>query len=41
VAREFAAMVPGAQLEMMPGGHAVWVDNAAYVAKVAESFLAG
>jgi pimeloyl-ACP methyl ester carboxylesterase len=40
-ARQLASMIPNAQVEMMPGGHAVWIDNPAYVAKVAESFLAG
>ncbi len=40
-ARQLAAMIPNAQVEMMPGGHAVWIDDAPYVAKVAESFLAG
>jgi pimeloyl-ACP methyl ester carboxylesterase len=38
-ARQLAAMIPHAQVEMMPGGHAVWIDDPGYVAKVAEAFL--
>ena len=40
-ARQLAGMIPGAQVEMMPGGHAVWIDDPAYVAKVTEAFLSG
>lgn len=40
VARAFAAKVPGAALEVMPGGHAVWVDDPAYVARAITTFLA-
>jgi pimeloyl-[acyl-carrier protein] methyl ester esterase len=41
-ARAFTAHIPGAKLEMMPGaGHAVWVDDAEYVAGTTRRFLAG
>jgi 2-hydroxy-6-oxonona-2,4-dienedioate hydrolase/4,5:9,10-diseco-3-hydroxy-5,9,17-trioxoandrosta-1(10),2-diene-4-oate hydrolase len=41
VARPFAAKVPGATLEMIPGGHAVWVDDPARVAASLTRFLTG
>lgn len=40
VARAFARRIPGAELEIMPNaGHAVWIDDPKYVAKVIDSFL--
>jgi pimeloyl-ACP methyl ester carboxylesterase len=39
VARAFAAKVPGATLELMPGGHAVWVDDPKKVADVLSTFF--
>lgn len=41
VARPFAAKVPGSTLEMMPGGHAVWVDDPKRVARSLATFLGG
>jgi pimeloyl-ACP methyl ester carboxylesterase len=32
IARRFAAKLPNATLEMIPGGHAVWVDDPQRVA---------
>jgi pimeloyl-ACP methyl ester carboxylesterase len=40
VARTFTAKVPGATLELMPGGHAVWVDDPERVARSVAAFLA-
>jgi pimeloyl-ACP methyl ester carboxylesterase len=39
VARRFTANVPHATLEMMPGGHAVWVDDPTRVAASVTGFL--
>ncbi len=39
VARPFAAKVPQSTLELIPGGHAVWVDDPTRVATRLESFL--
>jgi pimeloyl-ACP methyl ester carboxylesterase len=39
VARPFAAKVPGSTLELMPGGHAVWVDDPEHVATSLSSFF--
>lgn len=39
-ARRLAARIPGASLEVMPGGHAVWLDDPDHVADVARRFLA-
>lgn len=39
VAREFVGQIPGAELELMPGGHAVWMDDADYVATAVGKFL--
>lgn len=39
VARPFAEKVPGSRLEMMSGGHAVWVDDPDHVAGSLSSFL--
>ena len=40
IARAFAAQVPGAELELMPGaGHAVWIDDPDHVAKAVGTFL--
>jgi len=39
VARRFTANVPHATLEMMPGGHAVWVDDPKHVAASVTAFL--
>ena len=39
VARAFAAKVPSATLEMMPGGHAVWVDDPKFVADRLSDFF--
>jgi pimeloyl-ACP methyl ester carboxylesterase len=39
VARTFAPRVPGARLEIVPGGHAVWMDDAARVADLLSGFL--
>jgi pimeloyl-ACP methyl ester carboxylesterase len=39
VARTFAARVPGARLEIVPGGHAVWMDDPARVAQLLSGFL--
>lgn len=39
VARAFAGKVPGSTLEMMPGGHAVWVDQPDRVASSLAAFL--
>lgn len=40
VARAFAERIEGAQLELMPNaGHAVWIDDPQYVAKVVDAFL--
>ena len=41
IARPFAAKVPGSTLEMMPGGHAVWVDDPKRVAGSLAAFLEG
>jgi pimeloyl-ACP methyl ester carboxylesterase len=41
IARPFVAQIPTAELELMPGGHAVWIDDPEYAAKVVRSFLAG
>jgi pimeloyl-ACP methyl ester carboxylesterase len=39
IARRFTANVPNATLEMMPGGHAVWVDDPKGVAASVTAFL--
>lgn len=39
VARPFAAKVPQSTLELIPGGHAVWVDNPMRVAASLSSFF--
>jgi pimeloyl-ACP methyl ester carboxylesterase len=39
VARAFAPRVPGARLEIVPGGHAVWMDDAERVADLIRPFL--
>ena len=39
IARAFTAKVPGSTLEMMPGGHAVWVDDPKRVAARVAAFL--
>jgi pimeloyl-ACP methyl ester carboxylesterase len=39
-ARRFAALVPGAELELMPGGHAVWIDDPGRAAASTLRFLA-
>jgi 2-hydroxy-6-oxonona-2,4-dienedioate hydrolase len=41
VARRFTARLPNARLEVMPGGHAVWMDDAGHVATATRAFLAG
>jgi pimeloyl-ACP methyl ester carboxylesterase len=42
VARQFAANIPGAEIEMMAGaGHAVWIDEPDYVATATRRFLGG
>lgn len=40
-ARRFSGKVPGAVLEIMSGGHAVWVDDPDHAADVTRTFLAG
>ena len=40
VAKEFAARVPGAELQVIPGGHAVWLDDPDRVAAGTAAFLA-
>lgn len=40
-ARAFAARVPGADLQLVPGGHAVWLDDADGAADLVGSFLDG
>ena len=39
VAREFAARIPGASLELVRGGHAVWMDDADGAARSTRAFL--
>ena len=40
IARAFVAQIPTAELELLPGtGHAVWIDDPDYAAKVMTSFL--
>ena len=39
VARPFAAKVPGSTLELIPGGHAVWVDDPEHVAASLSTFF--
>ncbi len=41
VARPFAARVPGATLQMVRGGHAVWVDDPVGIAAALRSFFSG
>lgn len=41
VARAFAPRVPGAELHVVPGGHAVWMDDPDRVAALTGEFLAG
>lgn len=42
IARSFAAQIPTASLELMPGaGHAVWIDDPDHVGTVTARFLAG
>jgi pimeloyl-ACP methyl ester carboxylesterase len=41
IARPFVARIPGAALEMIPGGHAVWLDDADGVAATTQLFLSG
>ena len=42
VARDFVRHVPDAELELMPrSGHAVWMDDADYVATAIRKFLSG
>jgi 2-hydroxy-6-oxonona-2,4-dienedioate hydrolase len=42
LARSFAAQIPTASLELMPGaGHAVWIDDPDHVGTVTARFLAG
>jgi pimeloyl-ACP methyl ester carboxylesterase len=41
VATPFVAKIPGARLELMPGGHAVWMDDAERVAGALGAFLSG
>jgi pimeloyl-ACP methyl ester carboxylesterase len=40
VARAFVPRIPGARLEIVPGGHAVWMDDAKRVADLVGDFLA-
>lgn len=39
VARAFAPRIPGAQLQVVPGGHAVWMDDPDGAAAAVEAFL--
>lgn len=39
IAKEFVSRVPGATLELVPGGHAVWIDDPEHAAKVTREFL--
>jgi len=39
-ARRFVAQVPGAELEMMAGGHAPWLDDPDKVATSVRDFFA-
>ena len=39
IARGFVGKVPGAELELMPGGHAVWMDDPDRAASVTRRFL--
>ena len=42
IARAFAALLPSATLELLPGaGHAVWIDDPDHVGSVTARFLAG
>ncbi|MDP1794562.1 MAG: alpha/beta hydrolase [Acidimicrobiales bacterium] len=41
VAAPFIGMIPGAALEMVRGGHAVWIDDADGIAKRVSDFLGG
>ena len=41
VAKAFAARVPGAELEIVPGGHAVWIDDPDAIAATTAQFLDG
>ena len=38
-ARAFVSQIPGAMLELMPGGHAVWVDDLEHVVARVSEFL--
>jgi pimeloyl-ACP methyl ester carboxylesterase len=38
-AQEFVRQVPGAELELVPGGHAVWIDDPGRVAASTDEFL--
>jgi len=39
IARAFVAQIPGAELELVPGGHAVWIDDVDRAAKAVRAFL--
>jgi pimeloyl-ACP methyl ester carboxylesterase len=39
VARSFVARIPGATLALVPGGHAVWIDDAEGAAAAAVAWL--
>ncbi len=39
VAREFAPRVAGSELQVVPGGHAVWMDDAEATAASVTAFL--
>jgi len=38
-AQAFTALVPNAELEMVPGGHAVWIDDAEHAAGSVRSYF--
>jgi pimeloyl-ACP methyl ester carboxylesterase len=39
IARAFTARIPTSELEMVPGGHAVWMDDADGIARATDAFL--
>lgn len=41
VANRFVRRIPGAALDMMPGGHAVWLDDPERVTAATAEFLRG